>query len=131
METAWDARSHSYRVSGRDKTSDLVDCCPPSTQLKGADLPTLARRWAALFGVDVVVEATCNKPVPSFKTDEGDSCFEMLEKLARANAVMLTSDGEGRLVITRAGTQKAGAGLQMGGNPALSFPTILHERPFQ
>ena len=40
----------------------------------------------------------------------------MLERLARANAVMLTSDGDGRLVITRAGTHKAAAALQMGGN---------------
>lgn len=129
VETAWDARSHSYRVSGRDKTADLVDCCPPSTQLKAAALPDLARRWAALFGIEVVVAASCNKPVPSFKTDEGDTCFDMLEKLARANAVMLTSDGEGRLVITRAGAQKAGAGLQMGGNLLyLSLQSSMKDR---
>ena len=116
VEAAWDATTHSYRVSGRDKTCDLVDCCPPSTQIAQASLPDLARRWAALFGIEVVVAAECNKPVPSFKSDEGDTCFEMLEKLARANAVMLTSDGEGRLVITRAGTEKAGAALSLGQN---------------
>ena len=116
VEAAWDATTHSYRVSGRDKTCDLVDCCPPSTHIAQASLPDLARRWAALFGIEVVVAAECNKPVPSFKSDEGDTCFEMLEKLARANAVMLTSDGEGRLVITRAGTEKAGAALSLGRN---------------
>lgn len=61
-------------------------------------------------------DAECNKAVPGFKTEEGETCFEMLERLARANAVMLTSDGDGRLVITRAGTHKAAAALQMGGN---------------
>lgn len=116
VEASWSATSHEYRVSGRDKTADLVDCCPPSLQLKGADLPALARRWAGLFGIEVVVEAECNKAVPGFKTEEGETCFEMLERLARANAVMLTSDGDGRLVITRAGTRKAAAALQMGGN---------------
>jgi len=116
VEVSWSATSHEYRVSGRDKTADLVDCCPPSLQLKGADLPALARRWAGLFGIEVMVEAECNKAVPGFKTEEGETCFEMLERLARANAVMLTSDGDGRLVITRAGTRKAAAALQMGGN---------------
>ena len=62
------------------------------------------------------MEAECNKAVPGFKTEEGETCFEMLERLARANAVMLTSDGDGRLVITRAGTRHAAAALQMGGN---------------
>lgn len=120
VEIAWTATTHSYRVSGRDKTCDLVDCCPPSTQIKSASLPVLARRWAGLFGIDVLVEAECAKPVPSFKTDEGDTCFDMLEKLARANAVMLTSDEHGRLVITRAGTKKMSAAIDLGGN-LLSF----------
>lgn len=87
--------------------------------MRAASLPDLARRWAALFGIEVVVACECNRPVPSFKSDEGDTCFEMLEKLARANAVMLTSDGRGRLVITRAGTEKAGAALSLG-------RTLLH-----
>lgn len=129
VEGSWDARSHNYRVTGRDKTCDLVDCCPPSTQIKGASLPMLARQWAALFGIGVVIEAECNKPVPGFKTDEGDTCFEMLEKLARANAVMLTSDGDGRLVITRAGTAKAAGALRLGGNLLhLSAKTGIKER---
>lgn len=116
VEASWDATSHSYRVSGRDKTCDLVDCCPPSTQVKSASLPDLARRWSTQFGIDVVVEAEGLKPVPAFKSDEGDTCYEMLERLARAQAVMLTSDGEGRLIITRAGTKKAGAALSLGQN---------------
>lgn len=116
VEVSWAAASHEFSVSGRDKTADLIDCCPPSLQLKGADLPALARRWAGLFGIDVLVEAACNKAVPGFKTEEGETCFEMLERLARANAVMLTSDGDGRLVIARAGTRKAAAALQLGGN---------------
>jgi len=129
VEVSWSANSHEYRVSGRDKTADLVDCCPPSLQLKGANLPALARRWARLFGIEVMVEAECNKAVPGFKTEEGETCFEMLERLARANAVMLTSDGDGRLVITRAGTHKAAAALQMGGNLLrLSLSSSMKDR---
>ena len=59
VEASWSATSHDYRISGRDKTMDLIDCCPPSLQLKGADLPALAKRWAQLFGIEVKVEAEC------------------------------------------------------------------------
>lgn len=124
IDMSYDARAHTYKVTGRDKTADLVDCCPPSTQIKNASLPALARQWAALFGIEVVVQAECNKPVPGFKSDEGDTCFEMLEKLARANGVMLTSDGQGRLVITRAGSTKAAIALRLGSN-LLRF--VLHK----
>lgn len=116
VDVSWDARAHSYKVTGRDKTADLVDCCPPSTQVKNASLPALAKQWAALFGIEVLVQAECNKPVPNFKSDEGDTCFAMLEQLARANGVMLTSDGEGRLVISRSGSAKAATALRLGSN---------------
>lgn len=130
VDLDWTAKSHTYRVAGRDKTCDLVDCCPPSVQIKGATLPILARKWAAMFGIDdVVVQAECNKPAPNFKSDEGDTCFEMLEKLARANAVMLTSDGHGRLVVTRSGTVKAAVGLHLGRNLLrLSGKSSMKER---
>jgi len=129
VEASWEAAAHEYSVSGRDKTADLIDCCPPSLQLKGADLPSLARRWAGLFGIEVLVEAECNKAAPGFKTEEGETCFEMLERLARANAVMLTSDGQGRLVITRAGTRKAATALQLGSNLLrLSMSTSVKDR---
>lgn len=41
---SYNAASHTVSVTGRDKTCDLVDCCPPSTQLKGATLAAVAGR---------------------------------------------------------------------------------------
>ncbi len=130
VEVSYDPNGHTYSVTGRDKTADLVDCCPPSTQLKGGGLVVLARRWAALFGVEVVVAVSSSlATVPNFKSDEGETCFEMLERLARANAVMLTTDGQGRLVITRAGTTKAAVGLKLGGNlKKLTMSSSMKER---
>ena len=118
VEASWSATSHEYRVSGRDKTADSGAILPPALPAAQGRGPARAGPplGLGLFGIEVTVEAECNKAVPGFKTEEGETCFEMLERLARANAVMLTSDGDGRLVITRAGTHKAAAALQMGGN---------------
>ena len=99
----------------RDKTCDLVDCCPPSTQLKGATLAAVARSLAAPFGIEVVDETGVGV-VPGFKTNPGDTVFETLEQLARAKGVLLTTDGRGRLVICRASKKKAATVLELGKN---------------
>lgn len=87
---SYNAASHTVSVTGRDKTCDLVDCCPPSTQLKGATLAAVARSLAAPFGIEVVDETGVGV-VPGFKTNPGDTVFETLEQLARAKGVLLLS----------------------------------------
>ena len=67
VEASWSATSHEYRVSGRDKTADLVDCCPPSLQLKGADLPALARKAQIKQekAYETVAKAVANGDLPN------------------------------------------------------------------
>jgi len=115
VAASYDATSHAVAIRGRDKTADIVDCCPPSTQLPGGDIATVARKLCAPFGIKVVAQAS-GKSGASFKSNEGDTVFEMLEQLARAQAVLLTTDGAGNLVITRAGQGRAGAALELGQN---------------
>lgn len=112
---AYSATDHTVTISGRDKTGDLVDCCPPSTQLKGATLAALASSLAAPFGIGVVDKAGTGA-VPHIKTNPGDTVFEILEQLARAKGVLLTTDGRGQLVITRAGGDAAPVALELGKN---------------
>ena len=93
VRMSYNGTSHEVTVSGRDKTCDLVDCCPPSMQLSGATLAGIARSLAAPFGIDVVDKAGTTA-VPGFKPNPGDTCFEILEQLSRASGVFLTTDGE-------------------------------------
>lgn len=109
------AGEHAVTVRGRDKTGDLVDCCPPSMQLAGASLAVIARNLCGPYGVEVVDRAGTSA-VPGFKTNPGDTVFETLEQLARARGVLLTTDGEGRLVLARAGKDKARTVLELGKN---------------
>ena len=109
------ASDHSVTVRGRDKTGDLVDCCPPSMQLAGANLAVIARNLCSPFGIEIVDKAGVSN-VPGFKINPGDTIFETLDQLARAQGVFMTTDGEGRLVFARASKEKAGTVLELGKN---------------
>jgi prophage tail gpP-like protein len=115
VKVSYDKASHSVSITGRDKTCDLVDCCPPSTQMHSADFITFAKKLCAPFGIEVAAECDPGHAAP-VKNNEGDTVFECLEQQARARGVLLTTDGQGRLVITRLGAKRAGRGFALGDN---------------
>lgn len=103
-----DGTSASCRISGRSKTCDLVDCSPDfeTTELAGLSLSQVARKVAAPFGIDVVVEA--DGPIfPVAAAHHGETCWKLIERLARQCQVLVTDDAEGRLVLTRLGDRRS------------------------
>lgn len=113
VEVGLDEGSHSVRVSGRDRTADLVDCSAVHAgQWSGRRLSAIARELARPFGIEVVVAA--DGALPSFALQEGETVFEALERAARQVGVLPTSDPEGRLLLTRAGTDRVPVELAQG-----------------
>lgn len=116
----YDADSHTIRVTGRDKTADLVDCSAihKTGQWQAARLDQLARDLVKPFaGLKVVVEADVGAAFsPSYNINEGETVFECLDRAARQRAVLLTSNANGDLVITRAGDKKLAVRLEEGVN---------------
>lgn len=110
-------------VSGRDRTADLVDCSAVRAdgtpgEIRGAKLDGLAKVLLKGFNVDVVVASglQLGASFPTWSIEPGESVYECLERAARQRAVLLTSDGLGNLVITRAGTQRNPNALVEGEN---------------
>ena len=114
----YDAGQHSIRISGRDKTADLVDCSAihKSGQWHNVKLDQLARDLIKPFGIALVVEADIGAAFSSWNIQEGESVFECLERAARMRALLLTSNAEGNLVITRAGQSRVDVVLAEGKN---------------
>lgn len=100
----YDERDHKVTVEGRDATADLVDSSAIHKTGKWylQKMERIAADLLAPFGIGLVTEVDTGNVI-DWKIEEGDSVFECLERLARAKAVLLTSDGKGALVITRAG----------------------------
>lgn len=122
----YDDNSHEIRVTGRDRTGDLVDCSAPSTAFSGLTFVQIAEKLTAPYGIALydetvagrklttkqkkagkkgtpIKKARVGSALPKCATQNGESVFKTLEKLARSEGVLLVSDGEGGLLITRAG----------------------------
>ncbi len=102
--------THSVTISGRDITCDLVDSTMPATFSPAAQnisLAAIINQVQALFGLALPVlnQVTDITDFTSFEIvapDAGQSAHDYLEKFARKKRVMLTTNGAGAIVITRA-----------------------------
>ena len=84
---SYDAREVSWVVSGRSKTSDLVDCSAiyKTGQWTNVTLDRVARDICAPFGIDVVVECDLGDAFPH--AIEQGTCFELFDRLAKQRGI--------------------------------------------
>lgn len=118
VETGYDANSHSIRVTGRDKTGDLVDCSAAHKggQWRYTKLDRLARDLVTPYGINVLVETDTGTAFESHSVMPGESVFECLDRAARMKGVLLMSNTLGDLVISRTGSKRIPAVLEEGIN---------------
>ncbi len=113
------ASSRSLSYTGRDKAAALIDCSAiveAGTMSKNkwtfsnVDVASLATEIAKPFGVKVSVQAGLGALLTEDKKivlHPGDTCFEVISRVAAAAGVLVVSDGAGGIAITRAGTSRA------------------------
>jgi prophage tail gpP-like protein len=140
VSVTYDAGSHEIKVNGRDKSGDLVDCSAPAKAFSGQTFEQIATALCTPFGIEIFDETVNGKKlttkqkkvgkkgtppkksrvaghVPKHSTQSGESIHRTLEKLARSEGVLMVSDGEGGLLLTRAGMAgNCGTILEQGAN---------------
>lgn len=99
---------HTITVTGRDKTSDLIDCAAihASGRWRNASLQKIATDLCGAFGINVVWNVDDGEAREVFRwlqIEPGETVFEILARAARQRGVVLTSDVYGNLVFTGAG----------------------------
>ena len=120
--------SHEVRIAGRDATGDLVDCSAifKSGKWAMAKMEAIATDLCTPFGIGVKSDVNPG-PAVEWNIQEGEAVFECLDRLAKSKGVLPVSDGNGGLLITRAGKAgRVGMALQrgvntLGGDLKLSF----------
>lgn len=113
-----DGNNHTITVYGRDKTADLIDCSVASGtgQYKNLTLEEIASRICAPFNIPVVSTVDTTAIFPTFNIEQGATAYEALQKLCGARQCLAMSNGQGSLLITRAGDTEASTPLAEGIN---------------
>ncbi|MES1977560.1 MAG: hypothetical protein V4451_05955 [Pseudomonadota bacterium] len=117
-EPFYDAKDCGYRVVGRDRTGDLVRCSAihKGGQWRNARLEQVAKDLLAPYGIEVKVATDTGEPLHDFKLSHGESVVDALARAARLRGVLVTRDDDGRLLLTKAGTEKFSGSIVRGQN---------------
>jgi prophage tail gpP-like protein len=112
--------SSTVRLSGRDKTGDLVDCSAiyKTGQWRGVKLAQIVADIARPFGIAVAVSpgTDTGDVFKRFALEEGEKAFDAIDRACRLRAVLVTSTPDGNLLITTASTVNSGVALIEGVN---------------
>lgn len=114
----FEAEDHFVRVGGRSKTGDLIDSSAVvrSGQFKGYDLQQIAEALAEPFGIEVEAEVDVGEPFDDVQVQQGESVFDLIERLCRMRALLATDTPDGALRLTQAGEGRAEGALIQGDN---------------
>ncbi len=113
-----DARSHTITVEGRGKTGDLVDSSLAGKEINPPiSLKKIIEDVIAEIGLDIAV--IDNTSIEDFNEAEdklgpavAENAFQFIERLARKRQVLLTSNADGDVVITRSEPTEIDVNLQ-------------------
>lgn len=118
---SYSASDHSLSVSGRDATGALVDCSCVLSQweFNSVNVVGLIKKLIAPYSILLTVDpsvGTIPAPPTKFSINPGESVFEAIDRLCKLAGVLPVSDGNGGLLLTRAGTASASDQLIEGQN---------------
>lgn len=135
LEPSYDAQNHTITVRGRSRLGDIVDCSTTGQSFSGQSLQQICQALCKPFNISVLVDPSARAAagqvfIKSKRLDVGEPIWEFLEELARIRAVLLTSNVNGDLVITRAGKGYADVALELGKNVNTASGTFSDEALF-
>ena len=125
--TGWIARSaatinptaHDVRISGRSKSSDLVDCSAfvgsqdsPQYQIKSAPAVEVIRQLAGAYKVDVQAKAGNGPTLNNFRIAPGETPWELIDRITRYSKMLAYDAADGSLILAQAGQESQASGFK-------------------
>lgn len=132
----YDENNTWFDVDGRDKTGDLVDCSAifKTGQWKSTTIKQIAADLLAPYKIELVINVhaakAANAPIGSFNIEDGESVHDCLDRACKIKALMMWTDGQGRLVIGLPAKIMAETVLEQGVNIKSIRPQISQAERF-
>ena len=92
---------HTVTITGRDKTSDLVDCAATG-EWHGLKLDAIVAQIAKPLGISVRKDVDVGAPFERFRIQEGEQAWPAIDRACKARGVLAVADGNGNVLLTRA-----------------------------
>ncbi|HSZ92364.1 MAG TPA: hypothetical protein VK822_23645 [Acetobacteraceae bacterium] len=102
MSPGYDGENHSIEISGRGRVCDLCDCSyvGPPWQWKNTNVADIITALADPFQITVVIDADLGAPM-DFTIQQGEACYEAIDRICRLRQVLSYEQPDGSLLITR------------------------------
>jgi len=109
VDVDYDGSDHTITIQGRDKTADLLDSMIDvidDIRTDGLTLKSLIEKVISKLGLDIqVIDEANPEPFNSAEDiaapEKAENAFRFIERYARKRQVLLTSNGDGNIVITK------------------------------
>ena len=125
------AGSRNLTLSGRDRTSDLVDSSViGNAEYNNLDLEQIAIQLVKPFGLKVLKNVDVGKPFEKFTIRQGETIFGALNRGAKDRQLILLSTTHGNLLIDKRGSKRAKTELIEGINILQSGATFDNSERF-
>lgn len=100
--------SFDLSIEIRSKTADLVDCSAGYQQIQNRDAKSIAEELCKPFDITVKWDSKQEPRKITWKIEPMDTVFDVLKMIARECNLILTTNGEGEVLFTEAGTENVG-----------------------
>lgn len=121
-----DSENHTVRISGRDRTCDLVDCSivsdtkgtPYQGMVNDQNAFQLIQSFCKPFGIKVLLMdgVSPGPPFPIFGIQRGETIFEAIDRACKMRALVPITTENGDLLLAQAGLTRATDSLMYGKN---------------
>lgn len=105
-------------ISGFGTTADLVACSASHKggQWLGATVTSIVTDICKPFGIKVRADAPVGAKLTRFALDEGETAYDAIKRAAAMRALLVVTDPDGTVVLTRAGAARSATTLRYGVN---------------
>lgn len=125
-------RQHTIQVSGRGRCQDLVDCAAewPGGQISASSALGIAQKLCEPYGLSASCPDDQGGPIPTLILNNGETAFEVIERVCRFAALLAYEGPDGNLILSRVGTEKLASGFAEGVNVERAAITYTDDQQF-
>lgn len=101
----------SVTIDGSDKARDLIDGAATvdgPSEYRNETVDQVGKEIVKPYGLDFRAEVDVGQPFERYTIEPGETALSAIEKGLRQRGALLTSDGVGAVVMTKAGKERAG-----------------------